>query len=754
VTFTGTLSAINNALNGMSFLPSQDYYGLASLTLATSDLGASGSGPVGTDNDSTTITVNPVNDAPGGTDATVTAFEDLPYVFTSVDFGYTDVDFGDTMSAVRIDTISLPAGSILVGPTGTVNPGDVILASDIDAGKLVFASAPDVNGAGYASFTFSVRDTGVPPGPLFDQAPNTMTIDVAPVNDLPFITSDGGGAAAALSSAENTTAVTTVTAGDIDLPPQTLTYSIAGGLDAGRFTINATTGALGFATAPNFEAPGDSGADNVYEVTVRVSDGMGGSDTQALSITVIDVNDAPVAVDDGYATTEDVALSVAAAGVLANDLDEDGNLLSSALISGPANGTLSFNADGSFVYVPSFNFTGVDSFTYRVSDATLQSGVATVTITVNPDNLAPTSTDGSVNTDEGVSYAFTLADFNYSDPDGDPLDHIEITSLPVDGTLLLDGSAVAVNDIVTAADIAAGKLTYAPPASVPGPVAEQFGFRVHDGTQYQAGNQLMTVAVAPLPVVAPPPPTGGGGGSTPPPSTGGSDDSGSGGSGDSGSGSGSAGQAPPAGGGRSGTGGGESAAPATEAPTQEIAKVESTESAVALSAPSVAESGMTVRAGGVTASSDGGGLGTPTVADASKHEKEAEEAAVVAALSAPEFQDDLNKLRQENQEEATGETRVAGTVFAASTSLSVGYVIWLLRGGVLLSSLLSSLPAWRLVDPLPVLSRLSDDSGDEDDASLEELVTHEGEDEHGDDDYRDDDAIEDEGVGIEAARSR
>lgn len=146
-------------------------------------------------------------------------------------------------------------------------------------------------------------------------------------------------------------------------------------------------------------------------------------------------------------------------------------------------------------------------------------------------------------------------------------------------------------------------------------------------------------------------------------------------------------------------------------------------------------------------------MGTPAVSDASKHEQEVEEAAV-AAISAPEFQEDLNKLRQENQEEATTETRVAGTVFAASTSLSVGYVIWLLRGGVLLSSLLSSLPAWRLVDPLPVLSRLSDGSDDEDDASLEELVTQEGEDEHGDDEYSDDDAIEDEGVGIAGARSR
>ena len=78
-------------------------------------------------------------------------------------------------------------------------------------------------------------------------------------------------------------------------------------------------------------------------------------------------------------------------------------------------------------------------------------------------------------------------------------------------------------------------------------------------------------------------------------------------------------------------------------------------------------------------------------------------------------------------------------------------MIWLLRGGVLLSSLLSSLPAWRLVDPLPVLSRLSSDSDDEDDASLEELVTQEDDDEHDDDT---DDAVDGEMVDHETARRR
>jgi hypothetical protein len=126
-----------------------------------------------------------------------------------------------------------------------------------------------------------------------------MTVNVTPVNDLPIITSDGGGATAAFVVAENTVAVTTATATDIDLQP--LAFSLAG-VDAARFSIDSVTGVLTFNPAPTFEAPGDAGADNVYNVTVVVSDGAGGSDSQALTVTVTDANDAPTAGDDAYVT--------------------------------------------------------------------------------------------------------------------------------------------------------------------------------------------------------------------------------------------------------------------------------------------------------------------------------------------------------------------------------------------------------------------------------------------------------------------
>ena len=83
------------------------------------------------------------------------------------------------------------------------------------------------------------------------------------------------------------------------MPATTFTYSIVGGADAAPFTINATTGVLTFVCAPNFEAPTDAGGNNVYDVTVQVSDGTL-TDTQAIAVTVTNVNEnAPVITSDG-----------------------------------------------------------------------------------------------------------------------------------------------------------------------------------------------------------------------------------------------------------------------------------------------------------------------------------------------------------------------------------------------------------------------------------------------------------------------
>ncbi|MEY4637436.1 MAG: hypothetical protein RJA55_3234, partial [Acidobacteriota bacterium] len=138
----------------------------------------------------------------------------------------------------------------------------------------------------YVARSYAINATGASYSSVL-----TFSTNVAPV-----ITSNGGGASAAISVDENVSAVTTVTATDADSPAQTLTYAIDGGADAAKFSINATSGALTFVTAPDFEAPADAGGDNVYNVTVKVTDNGNTpkSATQDLAITVTNVAEVPV----------------------------------------------------------------------------------------------------------------------------------------------------------------------------------------------------------------------------------------------------------------------------------------------------------------------------------------------------------------------------------------------------------------------------------------------------------------------------
>lgn len=104
----------------------------------------------------------------------------------------------------------------------------------------------------------------------------TNAVDVVPV-----ITSNGGGATGSVSVVEGNTAVTTVVA----TADATVTYSIVAGNDGAKFTINSSSGALAFASAPDFEVPTDANTDNAYLVTVKALTAAG-NDTQLLTVTV------------------------------------------------------------------------------------------------------------------------------------------------------------------------------------------------------------------------------------------------------------------------------------------------------------------------------------------------------------------------------------------------------------------------------------------------------------------------------------
>lgn len=135
------------------------------------------------------------------------------------------------------------------------------------------------------------------------------------------------------------------------------------------------------------------------------------------------LNTAPVSQNDLYAVMEDGRLDVPAPGTLGNDTDAEDDTLTARLVSGPSNGTLTYNTDGSFVYTPRANFFGQDSFTYRANDGTADGNIATVTITVTAVNDLPLARGEaySVKKNKTLTVGNPGVLRNDRDPDGDRL---------------------------------------------------------------------------------------------------------------------------------------------------------------------------------------------------------------------------------------------------------------------------------------------------------------------------------------------
>src|SRR4029453_7337143 len=148
-------------------------------------------------------------------------------------------------------------------------------------------------------------------------------------------------------------------------------------------------------------APDFNGADSF---TYVVSDGHGGQASATVNVTVNPVNDNPVAVNDSATTDEDNSVNI---DVVANDTDVDGNALSLLSVGTAGHGSVAILI-GMAQYTPAPNFSGSDSFSYVVSDGHGGQASATVNVTVNPVNDAPTANNQSVTTNSNTAVAITL----------------------------------------------------------------------------------------------------------------------------------------------------------------------------------------------------------------------------------------------------------------------------------------------------------------------------------------------------------
>ena len=320
MTFSGTLAAINAALDGLGYLGASNYSGADSLQLALNDQGNSGSGGAQTTVGSVAIAVSGVNNAPTiSAPAAQSVNEDSNLVFSGANaITLADIDAGSGPLAV---VLTVAQGSLaLAGTTGltfTVGTGSndatmsfsgTLAAINGAMNGLIYRGNADFSGADNLQIT--VDDQGNTGSGGAASALQNVALTVVAINDAPVFAS----ANIALTIAENNVAVTTVTATDIDLPAQTLSYSIAGGTDAGLFTVNASTGAVSFIGAPDFESPLDGNADGIYDAQIQAADGLGGIATTTLAVTVANTNEAPTAITLSNATVAENANGGTAVG--------------------------------------------------------------------------------------------------------------------------------------------------------------------------------------------------------------------------------------------------------------------------------------------------------------------------------------------------------------------------------------------------------------------------------------------------------
>jgi hypothetical protein len=160
-------------------------------------------------------------------------------------------------------------------------------------------------------------------------------------------------------------------------------------------------------------------------------------------------NTAPTANDEPYSLSEDNQVDVPAPGVLSNDSDPESDPLTAVLDSGPTNGSLDFNPDGSFIYTPTLNYYGGDSFTYYAFDGQANSNIATVYLLISPVNDAPVAVADAYTTTEDTPLEIAAPGLlaNDSDTEGQPLTAELVTFAEQGGiVIVLDGAFVYTPD--------------------------------------------------------------------------------------------------------------------------------------------------------------------------------------------------------------------------------------------------------------------------------------------------------------------
>ena len=421
-----------NADGSFIYTPNANFTGVDSFTYEVDD------GKGSSDQAVVSITVDPVNDLPIGVTDSYSIDEDNTLNGSTVLANDSDID-GDTLT---IDTLAI----------STTTKGLLTLSSD---GTFVYSPNADANGSD--SFIYQIHDGEG------GSAEATVNIAINSINDDPVAVNDS------FNMIEETVLTLTVgdagqlLANDSDADGDSLSVNITPDTDVNNGSLTLVSDG-GFTYTPNVNFFG------VDSFIYQLEDGKGGVTTGSVSITVSNINDDPKTVNDDYSTNEDIVLN--GSSVLSNDSDIDGDSLSliTSTVSGPSNGIVVLNSNGSFIYTPNVNFFGDDSFDYQVSDGHGGSANGTVNITINTINDPPVanSDNFTINEDSVLSVSAIASNnilSNDNDADGDTL---TVNTTPIDN--VSNGSLSLSSD---------GAFIYTPAANFSG--SDNFTYQISDG---------------------------------------------------------------------------------------------------------------------------------------------------------------------------------------------------------------------------------------------------------------------------------
>ncbi|MFZ5482894.1 MAG: retention module-containing protein, partial [Pseudomonadota bacterium] len=408
-------TVVVNPDGSYTYTPNPNYNGNDSFTVIVDD------GNGGTDIATVDIIITPVQDPSIITAGFGSVTEDTVFT-TSGQLTITDVDGPQDQAFTPQTGVTGDHGSFSIDANG--NWSYVLNNSDPQVQAL--------NQGQTLTEVFAV--TGV------DGTPSTVTVVINGVNENTPPNAQNDSA----STNEGTPVTINVLGNDSDPDGDPLT--ITGFNQPANGTVNLVNGQ--FVYTPN---PGYVGSDTF---TYTITDGQGGVDTATVTISMVGVQEPPVALNDTGSTNEDTPVVLT---ILGNDSDPDGTLdvTTVSIVTGPAHGSVVVNADGTVTYTPDANYNGPDSFEYTVRDNEGNvSNVATVNLTVDNTQEPPVALNDTGSTNEDTPVVLTILG-NDSDPDGTlDVSTVTIVTGPSHGSVLVNAD---------------GTVTYTPDADYNGP---------------------------------------------------------------------------------------------------------------------------------------------------------------------------------------------------------------------------------------------------------------------------------------------